>query len=804
MRKHPLANCEQCPLYDTGTYVAPQESRKVNVAIVTGIPYDSEQFAGGFNNAKAGALVANVMHHHGIFMSDTLHINAIACRPPEGTKVSAKMVAACRPRVIAQLEESLSKDGKALLMGTEAVQSVGPPGGVTEARMGPPKLSPWVDRLVVPTVNPYLCMRQQQHFPSLVTDIGKLVLPQAKFDPPEYNVVDNEEDALHLISTYIDELTDDDELTIDIECKIDKETSYGHPDKHDMLCIGIKFNENIIQVLTDNVLTPSVYALLKQLMHSCCLDAHNGKFDLNGSRPLVGRMTIGFDTMLASYAFDERAGAGNFHGLKSLAQEYLGAPAYDKEIEKYTGTGDAKDFGKVPKPLLYKYNAYDVHCTRLLKRMYQKMLEEAGQEIRDLYARLLTWSDLLMDLEYNGISVDLSYMEELSKKLEHSLLLKEYKLSLAAYKIRPEGYEKGNGINPRSPLQIKKFFNDCGIGLKSTDEETLTKIINYKKDFPEHDALIRRFAQRILDYRSDQRVKSTYVDGISQRAYKNRVHSSYLLHGTTTGRTSSRNPNLQNIPRNSPVKRLFVASEPDRVICNVDYSQAELRNLTFFAQEPYFQEIFNDPRRDVFDELVPEMFPGANKLLDDPVQFKEQRTMVKTYVYGLSYGRTEYGIARGFGISVDLAKKHKQRFFATIPNIIAWQNWVKRSVLQGDDLVSPYGRHRRYALITDENQQDIMNEALAFLPQSTSSDMCLTAAVEMNNEWLDYDTTLKAQPKIVNMVHDCIMFECHIDDAERLCERVSKAMVDASKFVVGDYVKFATDYSYAYSWGDIK
>ena len=66
MRKHPLANCEQCPLYDTGTYVAPQESRKVNVAIVTGIPYDSEQFAGGFNNAKAGALVANVMHHHGI------------------------------------------------------------------------------------------------------------------------------------------------------------------------------------------------------------------------------------------------------------------------------------------------------------------------------------------------------------------------------------------------------------------------------------------------------------------------------------------------------------------------------------------------------------------------------------------------------------------------------------------------------------------------------------------------------------------------------------------------------------------
>lgn len=803
MNKHPLANCEFCPLNETGTYVAPTEHYTYNdVAFVTSQPFPSETFSGGFFNSKAGELVQKVMSHHNLDDYNVSHHYAVACRPQEGQKVSAPAINACRPRLIDELNKSLAKGATVVALGGEPTLAVGVSGGVLAARVGPPRAASFGPYRVIATVSPYLCMKQQQNFPSLVTDIGKIANPIIEFIEPEYALADNPFSLVNYLSTCIEIASEKtSRLVVDIECVIDKETSFGHPENYEMLCIGIKFNEDTIVVITSDALTFEVYQKLSMLMGFCINIFHNGKFDLNGMRPHVGRQRIGRDTMLASYVFDERAGAGNFHGLKYLAQEFLGAPPYDDVLEQYIGTGQNKDFSKAPKDILYKYNAFDVQCTYLLDRMYEEKFASSGEELTSLYRHLLNASDTLMDLEYSGIAVDEGYLDELSEKLTNDTEYKEYQLSLAAFKIRKEGYDpKRGGINPNSPIQVKKFFNDCGISLDSTDEETLTKIIEYNKDFPNHDAIIRRFAKRLLAYRGEKKLKTTYVDGIRTRAYKGRVHSSYLLHGTTTGRLSSRNPNLQNIPRSSPIKKLFIASNPDNVIVNVDYSQAELRVMTWLAKEPYFQEIFNDPTRDVFDELVPELFPGANKELDDPKEFKEKRTMVKTYVYGLGYGRTEYGIARGFGIPVEVAKLHKKRFFSTIPEIIKWQNRIKQQVASGKDLVTPYGRHRRYSLITDENERDIMNESLAFMPQSIASDMCLTAANWVNDEFHENDQ----DAHIVNLVHDAIMFECHKDSAEMLAQYVSDMMIESAQAIVGDYVKFATDYSYDYTWGNIK
>ena len=243
---------------------------------------------------------------------------------------------------------------------------------------------------------------------------------------------------------------------------------------------------------------------------------------------------------------------------------------------------------------------------------------------------------------------------------------------------------------------------------------------------------------------------------------------------------------------------MFVPSSEGRVLIQSDYSQAELRTLCWLAGDTYFTPIFNEGIRDVFDELVPVLYPGQIKEKTPADEWKEMRTMVKTYVYGLGYGRTEFGIARGFGIPVELAREHMKKFFAVIPEIVEWQSQIKEGVMNGDDLITPYGRHRRYNLITEANKDSLMNEALAFLPQSTASDMTLTAACYFNEIAPDLDA------KIVNLVHDATMVDSPIENVDQVIALMEECMLDSAQSVVGDYVKFAVESSYGESWEVLK
>lgn len=795
-RHHPLADCENCPLFNNAEFMGYTTPENLtDIVIVGSVPNNQERFKGGFFRTQAGELVRRIFKHHGKSPS-SYYTTAVLCRPNPNQKIPAKAVACCRPRVLAEIGAASS--GPVVTLGNEATLSVLGTAGITSARVGPPKRSEWISNKVVPTVNPYACLRNGSLFPNLVTDLGKVFSETLTFKEPNYRVISNAQEAsTWLVDAIIDHKNMCPDITIDIECVLDKEESFGHPERHVMLCVGLKIDDNDPVVFTDSALSESTWDYLKSVLCQGTIIAQNGKFDLNGIRPYVGKLSLGFDTMLASYCLDERSG---IHGLKYMAQEYLGAPAYDDDIKKYIGTD--RDFGKIPRDILYKYNAFDVECTYQLKKLFEARLEE--HNLTELHNFLCRASDLLMDIEYGGITVDQEYLAKLVEEFDLSIMTKEHFLSVMAYEVNPKGYMRGDGINPNSWMQIKKMFADLGITLDSTDVDTMTEVANFSGKFPQKDELVRKFANMLLEYRKETKLNGTYVVGVKERLYKGKINSSYLLHGTTTGRLSSRNPNLQNIPRNSPIKRMYIPSNPDNVFINADYSQAELRVLSFLAGDKYFRDIFNDGSRDVFDELVPVLFPKSVKDKMDPSVWKEQRTMVKTYVYGLSYGRTEYGIAHGFGIPVATAKKHMNSFFSVIPNIINWQNNVKNEVRAGADLVTPFGRHRRYPILTEENIKDVLNEALAFIPQSTASDICLTAAIAFNSEMQNFMGVSDYTPRIFNLVHDAIMVECHKDDAELVSDNLKKHMLASAYSVVGDYVKFATDVSVANSWGDLK
>ncbi len=791
MNKKPGADCDNCPLALESCIGEPYNPGARFIAI-TQAPSVNDIFQGGVHTTDATKLFQKVLNFNGIPKTDFNYIPVVQCSGFYDLNLTEKTraVRACSKYVLDYVENtgaeaclSLGPDATLQAMGTRGWASVRP--GPARVRGGSLTLP------VVPTASPQLCMVQQDKFPFLVTDVSKLVNEAPKFVAPDYNVITTEQQALDYLNWVLDQ--PEDIFTVDIETASEKDLAFENPEKFEMLCIGVKYADTMVQVFAEASLTKEVYVLLKSVMLRNRVLAHNGKFDLGGLRPHIQKVFLFFDTMLASYIFDERSGV---HGLKYLAAEFLGAPDWDSEIKQYVGV--SKNFGLVPKDILHKYNAYDVHCTYLLHLMYETRFENAPPELHDAYELLISASNMLQDVEHNGFAIDEEYLGPLSEKFVRDTDISRRNLAYQALTLS-EGvlFDVKMGFNPNSPIQVKEFFASVGIKIDSTDADTLGKIINYDGDVIPR--VVRDFAKGILDHRSKIKLGKTYIEGTKQRLYKGRIHPNYLLHGTTTGRLSCRNPNLQNIPRKSPIKRMFIPSGPGRILINVDYSQAELRVLSWLSGDSYFTPIFNEGIRDPFDELVPVLYPDAESKEEmDKDVWKENRTMVKTYVYGLGYGRTEYGIARGFGIDVDLARSYMDRFFAVIPEIREWQERTKQAVMDGEDLVTAYGRHRRYNLITKANKDNVMNEALAFLPQSTASDMTLTSAIEAQSTLrLQFDT------KIVNLVHDAVMLDAPEKVAEEVIEYMERKMIQCAQRVVGDFVKFAVSSSYGNSWEEL-
>jgi DNA polymerase I-like protein with 3'-5' exonuclease and polymerase domains len=645
-------------------------------------------------------------------------------------------------------------------------------------------------------------------FPSLVADVGKVVAEATPWTEPDYDVLDGVEEAV----AFLQELSKTDrDIYVDIECDIEKDTAYDHPDRYDMLCVGIGlYDENgdierIVVIGYEALQSDAVWDAMEEAFNVGKLEAHNGKFDLAALFPHVGPLELRFDTMLASYALDERPG---IHGLKYHAQEDFGAPAYDDAVKKYAA--DKKGYGVIPKPVLYKYNAYDIAAGMRLKKKQLKLLDTKEpswwgkdkytarydyKSLRSLVDFLVEYgSNSLMYLELNGIKIDREYNRELHVQYGDRMdaIKKRINEVLARTDYDP--------INPNSPLQVRTALRHLRIRVESTDKDTVNKIIDMTRDKPEFkDAF--DFCEILLEWRREAKLFGTYVKGVTKRLYKGRIYSTFSLHGTVTGRLASRNPNLQNIVRESHIKKQYIPGKPENVFVSCDYGQAELRVVTWMTDCQFFRDLFLNPDRDFFDELTPRLYPG--KTLDlvgseiTKAEWKELRIRVKAFVYGLNYGRTEFSIAQELKMATSEASAVKKNFFATIPEIVEWQNWVQAHVKSGKDLISPFGRHRRYHLITEENWDDIKKEALAFLPQSTSSDLCLRAMARVRRDLRGTGAFVR------NIVHDNIMVDCHPSIADDVSALVSGHMVESARELVGDYVPFTVDTSIGKNWGEL-
>jgi DNA polymerase-1 len=253
---------------------------------------------------------------------------------------------------------------------------------------------------------------------------------------------------------------------------------------------------------------------------------------------------------------------------------------------------------------------------------------------------------------------------------------------------------------------------------------------------------------------------STYVRGIKERIINGRIHASWLLHGTVSGRASSRNPNLHNIPRTSPIKNAFVASEGN-VFIHIDYNQVEFRVMAVMSEDPWLQEQFRLGRK-FHDEVATELY-GPNFT-------KDQKIRAKAINFGIPYGRGAASIAAEHHMSLQEAQQLLNQWFARMPKMRTWIDGVHHQVFKnGGILTTPYGRKRRFLLVTDFNKKDIMHESVAFLPQSTASDVTLGALGSLWKPLQNYDAY------IVNWIHDALIIECpkeHVNEVIALSKEV--------------------------------
>jgi uracil-DNA glycosylase family 4 len=770
----------------------------------------------------SGQLLNNVLSHYGIMRAEVTLTNAALCHYPDSMKkLPDEAIECCRPRLEAELE--LSGAQTIVPMGNSAVKAVFPKDlakrGITQLRVGRPRTLPG-GRTVVPTFHPAFCLRAQEKFPLMLSDMGKAVsseyLPDLWYEPEIVIVGPFTQPFLPTdIVKMIIALNQGEVVFFDVETGREKDVSYGNVHMNKLLCVGVgptdPANADKVFVFTPECFESETFRKAwRKLLSKVRIGAQNRKYDVNVMRQFLGYADFdwphlpGEDTMLMSYVNYEYSGV---HGLEYMGMELLGTPDWKHDIEPYLRGPDGKgeiDYSNIPTDILYKYNAFDVHATRLLHSYFARVVQE--EKLDDAYRFTLRLSDALTLIEPRGIGFDVPYSQEVADRLQGEReelgrnLPTVRDLEASTKKLR-----EWHPLNVDSSVQVSQYLAEHGVKVDNTEADTLSSLLN-KWAVPDE---VKNTVRLVLDIRKITKMDGTFVTGLRNRTTaEGTVHPSFLVHGTTSGRLSSRSPNSQNIPRAKEIKAQFIARASDRVLVGCDMGQAELRVLTWLAREELARDIFNDPARDLFVELCRSMFPDLYppSLSDDEVKALSNkdapgqpsiRTLVKTFAYGIAYGRTASGIAADpqFHMDVAVAQRHLTVFEKTIPNIIAYLEDCADRACRSEELVTPYfGRRRRFHLITSQNIHAVRNEAKSFPAQSIASDIVALSACRL---------TFDHHVPIVNLVHDAIYADVPRDEAEQVRDLIVRVMVETGEEVSEGYVKFAADGKIGRSWADV-
>jgi len=509
----------------------------------------------------------------------------------------------------------------------------------------------------------------------------------------------------------------------------------------------------------------------------------NFKYDLAVFQRYGVRVAPYDDTMLISYV--QAAGLHN-HGMDELADRHLGHTTI--KFKEVCGTGKSqKRFSEVDLKTATEYAAEDADVTLRLWEILKPAVATKGlSTVYETLERPLP--QVLTDMELEGIKVDVAQLSRLSSDFAQKMAEAEETAHAAA----------GHPFNLGSPKQIGEIlFGEMGLpggkktksGAWSTDAAVLDQLADEGHELP----------KALLTWRQFSKLKSTYSDALKEaiNPETGRVHTSFSLASTTTGRLSSSEPNLQNIPirteEGRKIREAFIA-EPGNVIIAADYSQIELRLLAHIAGVDALKEAFRQGQ-DIHAMTASEMF-GVSLEDMDPMT----RRNAKAINFGIIYGISAFGLANNLGIGRDEAKTYIDSYFKKFPGIKDYMDAMKAEAKERGMVSTLFGRRINLPGIKDRNpsvRQFAERQAINAPIQGAAADIIRRAMVRMP-EALALDG-LKA--RMLLQVHDELVFEAPEAEADRVIELVSDVMSNAALPAVNISVPLVVEAKAALTWG---
>lgn len=783
MKRNP--NCQLCGLHQTAQYVCLLGAgpEPCDIMVIGEAPGEREDNSGKPFVGRAGRLLDDMFETVGLSRSRMYITNAVNCRPPDNRTPKKKEIDACRKWLDYQIR--MVKPKFVLTLGNVPLYAML---GITGIKKERGRAVEKDGMIIMPTYHPsYVLRGDSKDRPIVEADL------RAFREIIEYGAIPREEGLRSVIvDTWgkVDQLID--ALTGIVS--IDLETTCLYPWAPEAAVVTCGFGTAVgeFSLFFHHKNSPWSKADVRKIIErittkldDCITVFQNGKFDALWM--LVHYKVLwhnDFDIMLAHYLVDENSP----HDLEFLAQLYFGAPKWDIPLDQKQGNASVD--------VIADYHAHDLYYTR---RLYFKLKKELAKDpqVEKVFRKILMpVANLFVEMEHHGCYIDHDKHVEAEKFLKREIAITTKNLS------------KWGNINWGSPKQVGELLYGklkikCMVrtkkGADSTSESALKQL-----DHP--------LVTDLLRFRGAKQQLSFFIDGWKPYIRNDRIHPSFKLHGTVTGRLSSANPNFQQVPRDTLI-RSQITAPPGYVLLEADLSQIELRLIAEVSRDPNMMKAFREEIDIHWLTALRELERGAGqaelivstaktlKQSRGPIKYgeaveilleagpdacieidkrwKELRKKAKAVNFGYSYGmwwkkfimycRDNYDMK----ISEQEAQASRKAFF-DLYQLEEWHNNQRHFARRHGYVRSLFGRKRRLPIAMSyedtPERGEALRQAINSPIQSCASDLNLITLLQMSSEF----------PRDVFMpiitVHDAILAEVHQDYVEEVVQRIEEIM----------------------------
>lgn len=787
------AVCLECPLRHTpfidGTRGEPADVVGIGEAGGRNELEQQEFFVG-----KAGQLLKATLEQVGL----TIGFNNTVLCYPDGPP-PAEAIACCRERLLQELRDSHPKVivplGAVALKALTGINGISDVQGLVvdyklydfadfsreELKVGDEEVK-YLEELemvkMVPCYHPAALLRRPELFYDFAQTLSKVKMVAEGY---ELANIQPEDFVTHIVGA--DDLIEVLRILSDPELNLsaDLETTNLIPYTGYIICISIAAGRSgedgsrptigytIPWELFEDPQPGEAYETLKTLLETRSVNYFNGAFDCQFLREFGINAWIGSDTMLKHYTLDERTVT---QGLKHVAKVYCNAPDWEEPLKPFLPNKNTS-FAAVPKDVLFEYAALDSCYTGTLDLVISDLMD--ANDWRVYNDILLPAANMLLDVTSVGLKIDLTKLDELRiEYIAKIQYLEEELVTMAGYP----------GFNPRSVKDCKwLLYNKVGIrGNGSTARQVLEAYPNV----PE--------AALLIDFRSTQKILGTYLEGLLDDIVNGRIHPNLRLNGTVTGRLSARNPNMLGMPKEKGgVKKLFVADE-GFVLLELDGKGMELWHLAALSNDPAMKADMGGGR-DFHGEARNRLFGrGASK-----DNYNHQEVLdAKMIVFGPIYGRGAPSLAAQLKCAVSTAQEWIDAIWGKYPIAFKYLKDRLGEVRDNGEVLSHYGRKRRWGLITPDNLKDVDHESRNFAVSSPSSDTNLLCMLSIYNTFPSTDV-LPLLP-----IHDAVLMSVNESKKDELIPAVCKLYRETAQRLMKTDMTFHVDAEVGKSWGEME